>query len=479
MYSWGDPFDGSLANFCDLNCSEAGANQNFDDGSAEIAPVGSYLANGYGLFDIDGNVQEWVADWYGSYSDEVIENPSGPDSGDGRGVRGGAWLFSGDSLRVSLRTNSEPVRATYYYGFRCACSAMVDTTSPRTPAPTRPPISPSPVRATPTTTPAGPFTYMVQTGDTLALIAVSFNSEVSTLLALNPAIDPQTQALTIGQVILIPSSGTSIRAQTSTVDGMVMSYIPAGTFQMGEDIDRAVEACQLLYEPFATDTCSADWYGAEGPVHTVTLDAFWMDQTEVTNGMYAQCVESGACSPPGRTSSYSHSNYYGDPTYANYPVMFVNWEQAETYCEWAGRELPTEAQWEYAARGGLAGALYPWGDSFDGSLANFCDAKCTLSWPNQNFYDGYMDTAPSGSFLPNGYGLYDMAGNVFEWVADWYGDYSSSAVENPTGPDSGDAGIIRGGSWRSYGNELRVSYRSGFTPTNANRTIGFRCALSP
>jgi formylglycine-generating enzyme required for sulfatase activity len=225
----------------------------------------------------------------------------------------------------------------------------------------------------------------------------------------------------------------------SPVDGMVLSYIPGGTFQMGEDADRSLEQCQLLSEPFSAFvpfTCSRDWFTAnEEPVHTVALDSFLIDQTEVTNGMYARCVANGACTPPDNRRSYMRGSYYGDPAYMDYPVINVDRHQAAAYCGWAGRELPTEAQWEYAAWGGLAGALYPWGNTFDGSLANFCDLTCGIIISNPNFNDGYPDTAPVGSYPANGFGLYDMAGNVEEWVADWYALYPSGPVENPSGPN--------------------------------------------
>ena len=235
---------------------------------------------------------------------------------------------------------------------------------------------------------------------------------------------------------------------TSPMDGMVLIYIPAGTFRMGSNSGDVEER----YE------------------HTVTLDAFWMDRTEVTNAMYARCVAAGECTPPSGTGSYTRTSYYGNPTYDNYPVLAVTWFQASSYCTWAQRQLPTEAQWEYAARGGLSGATYPWGEGIDCSRANYMpDRTC----------EG--DTVAVGSYPANGYGLYDMAGNVWEWVADWFtpSGYSVDTVTNPTGAVSGEYRVIRGGTWDDDASSLRVANRYGVNPQNQNASIGFRCALSP
>jgi formylglycine-generating enzyme required for sulfatase activity len=225
-----------------------------------------------------------------------------------------------------------------------------------------------------------------------------------------------------------------------------MVRIPAGSFLMGSDTG-----------------------GDEQPVHEVSLDAFYMDVYEVTIGRYTECVAVGACS-----ASYCSSE-------ANHPVVCVDWNQAQAYCAWIGGRLPTEAEWEFAARGGLEGKQYPWGDAFDGSLANFCDTNCEYSHADKSVNDGYAETAPVGSYMSNGYGLYDMAGNVWEWVSDWYGSgyYGVSPVSNPTGPETGEYRVLRGGSWLFNAYYLRVAYRFYNDPSLRNDHIGFRCAFSP
>ena len=158
-------------------------------------------------------------------------------------------------------------------------------------------------------------------------------------------------------------------------------------------------------------------------------------------------------------------------------MIFVGWEQAAAYCAWADRHLPTEAQWEKAARG-TDGRIYPWGNSFDGTLLNYCDASCQNLWKDKRFEDGYIETSPVGEY-PLGaspYRVLDMAGSVFEWVADWYGPYNETYQSNPTGPASGSDKIMRGGAWGDDTNQVRSDVRSNVTPNYWMDFIGFRCA---
>jgi serine/threonine-protein kinase len=225
-----------------------------------------------------------------------------------------------------------------------------------------------------------------------------------------------------------------------------MRLVPAGKFTMGSENGQSDER----------------------PVHTVYLDAFYMDKYEVTNARYAACVADGACTPPHESSS-TLSSYYGSPQYADYPVIHVDWYQAQAYCEWRGARLPTEAEWEKAARG-TDGRTYPWGNNAPTcSLANF--ANCV------------GDTSAVGSY-PAGaspYGIYDLAGNVWEWVADWYDAnyYASSPSSNPQGPSSGDGRALRGGSWYDSGSSVRASNRYWDVPDFRYSSVGFRCSRSP
>jgi len=268
-------------------------------------------------------------------------------------------------------------------------------------------------------------------------------------------------------------------AEITDARGVAMRLVPAGSFTMGDSADIAYTECQKLY---IGGTCNRDFFTDEEPAHTVYLDAFYMDKYEVSNAAYRVCVNSGACQPPTVSSSYIHSSYYGNPTYDVYPVVDVTWDMANAYCGWRSARLPSEAEWEKAARG-PDGRMYPWGNTFDGRLANFCDANCPFDWPNKSYNDGYTDTAPVDAF-PGGasvYGIFNLAGNVWEWVADWYDAsyYANSPASNPQGPASGQVRVLRGGSWGHGGSNVRSADRSWDDPSLASGSVGFRCSRSP
>lgn len=254
---------------------------------------------------------------------------------------------------------------------------------------------------------------------------------------------------------------TEIVTQVSAKDGMVLVYIPAGEFKMGS---ARAEDPQTLDE--------------EIPQHIVYLDAYWIDQTEVTNAQYAMCVaDAGSCTKPKENNSLTRGSYYDNSQYANYPVIFVSWSQAAAYCTWAGRWLPTEAEWEKAARGPDS-LIYPWGNTFDGTKANYCDINCINGWKDTRYDDGYIDTSPAGDF-PTGasiYGALDMAGNVYEWVADWFEPYNRIRQVNPTGPLTGSEHVVRGGSWGDDPGHVRTAVRSHSNLPDSSNFIGFRCA---
>ncbi len=223
----------------------------------------------------------------------------------------------------------------------------------------------------------------------------------------------------------------------------------------------------------------------EQPSFRAFVDAYYIDETEVTNAQYTQCVEAGICAPPDRSGATYYRTYYGDENYDNFPVIFVSWYDAETFCRWRDARLPSEAEWEKAAGFDPEQGLklsYPWGEAFNGNRLNYCDTTCTLEKRDTAYDDGYRDTAPVASY-PDGrspIGAYDMTGNVMEWVNDWYDDryYESASDTNPMGPAEGEFKVIRGGSWLSAADEVSVIVRSSFDPTVSRANLGFRCAMT-
>jgi len=212
--------------------------------------------------------------------------------------------------------------------------------------------------------------------------------------------------------------------------------------------------------------CSND----ETPYHEVSLGGGFIDKNEVRAGDYEACVNANVCTYIGDTGT----NYITYHTYQNeknnHPINYVNWSEAKSYCEWKGRRLPTEAEWEKAARG-LDGRKYPWGNE-----AASCDYAVMQAVGCAN-----TGTLPVGSKAAgsSASGAEDMAGNVFEWTADWYHStyYNTSPIEAPHGPESGSFRVIRGGSFVSSGSKLRTSYRSSETYSSRLYYLGFRCFL--
>jgi len=250
---------------------------------------------------------------------------------------------------------------------------------------------------------------------------------------------------------------------TSMVIPPGMIYIPAGSF---------VRGCDPAHNN--GESCDSDELASA----VIYLNAFFIDTKEVTTSQYAQCVSAGSCTAPTSTSSNSRSSYYGNPVYADYPVIYVTWQNAVTYCTWAGKRLPTEAEWEKAARGSTDTRAFAWGDSgHDCSLANHYDFDGT----NYNFCVGDTDVVGNYPAGASPYGVLDMIGNVAEWVNDWYSStyYSVAPSSNPPGPVSGSNRVYRGGSHTSGDYSLRVVNRENANPTSfKNSTIGFRCAAT-
>ena len=286
-------------------------------------------------------------------------------------------------------------------------------------------------------------------------------------------------------------------------DTGTMVELPGGTFVMGSDDHDARPE------------------DGEGPVRKVTVDGFRMGRTTVTNGQFSTFVDAtdyrteaesfgwsyvfkGLLSRPkqrrlGKTQDVKavpwwlavEGAYWRKPEgpgstlrgRLHHPVVHVSWHDAGAYCEWAGMRLPTEAEWEYAARGGLAGKRFPWGDAMLDGAKHRCNIWQGRFPESNTLADGHFGTAPAESFAANGFGLYNMAGNVWEWCADWFSPdwHRSHSTVNPTGPPTGDNKVLKGGSdlcHDSYCNRYRVAARYANTPDSTTGNAGFRCAAS-
>jgi serine/threonine protein kinase len=261
-----------------------------------------------------------------------------------------------------------------------------------------------------------------------------------------------TEEISESQLSTPTATGTPVTTSTSQPsleigstltrekDGMLMVFVPAGEFTMGSEIGE----------------------NDEKPVRQIYLDAFWIDKFEVNNQQYVKCVNAQVCTDPSQFSSKTIIDYYQNPAYKNFPVLYIDWNQARTYCEWVGGSLPTEAQWEKAAKIPFEN-IFPWGND---------PPNCRIT----NFSLCKGDTVQVGSY-PEGSsscGAMDMSGNVWEWVHDWYGEYQQEDTYNPRGPVTGQYRVLRGGSWKDIEVSLRVSNRSVF-PSDVSEFIGFRC----
>lgn len=310
-----------------------------------------------------------------------------------------------------------------------------------------------------------------------------------------------------------------------SANGVEMVYVRGGNFEMGADATELLRECQEF-----RSGCQVGWFQSAGPVHAVRLNPFYIDEFEVTNVAFASFLNAlnaadaaclgQDCLDPGESRTRLRGGRYQDLTaianvrgagepaclgqdcinleesyirleggryqavsgYGDYPVAGSTWFGAAAFCAWRGGRLPTEAEWEMAASfdpqtGNKS--RYPWGDSFSAEATNYCDRNCEFGQADQDGDDGYSTAAPVGRF-PAGLspvGAYDMAGNLWEWVADWYDPqyYGDCPISNPIGPAGGDRRVVRGGSWFDMGNYTNSVFRTGCDPLETDDSIGFRC----
>jgi formylglycine-generating enzyme required for sulfatase activity len=526
-YPWGRGRDRTAANL--YQTAEG-------DPFEELAPVASFPATGYGLYDMGGNVWEWCAD---RYHRGLVGAPRDGRpwvrGGWGRTLRGGSWRRTMDLARTASRTWHEEDYFADDVGFRCVAEPR-DRVSPQRLVELARRVYPW--RSAPGTELDGSalspsdreylelrsLTWLVlegriaealplavsmlkrnrsnrvalelleqieremevgiRRGDvTMVRAAVSgYRSAVAgdrrlasrlsrherelatqsrasveafvgrgeydlagVTLKLALELAPGDPSLTASLTLAEPSPGSR---RFSARDGKLMVWVPSGAFRMGASPGDG----------------AADY--DEHPAREVTVEGFWMDAHEVTNAEYRRCVEDGGCTAPTRSLAFE------DPAMDEHPVLFITWFQAANYAKWAGKRLPSEAEWERAARGGT-GSRFPWGGEFQQMRANGMESLSD---------DPYLETGPVGSFEPGPWGLYDMLGNAAEWVADIYQRtyWGAPRDQRPWFQITGEwierERVIRGGSFLSGPNKLRVSSRNHKPPHETARDIGFRCA---
>jgi formylglycine-generating enzyme required for sulfatase activity len=264
------------------------------------------------------------------------------------------------------------------------------------------------------------------------------------------------------------TAGTEAGVAVLRAPGGAEVLIRGGTFTMGSsDAEFAVALGLCRTEPRRED-CKEEWFANEQSPHEVYLDDYWIDRTEVTVARYRQCVSAGQCALPPYADG---GERYDQP---DLPVSLVTWNDARRFCAWAGGRLPTEAEWERAARG-LSGRRYPWGNVYNPFLSN----HGAWALEDHDGRDGFLELAPVGSF-PDGRtpeGVDDLAGNVEEWVADWFApEYPKASAANPRGPDAGDRRVVRGGGYVRGRPWLRGAARNAEPAAERAPWIGFRCA---
>jgi formylglycine-generating enzyme required for sulfatase activity len=305
-------------------------------------------------------------------------------------------------------------------------------------------------------------------------------------LTSQPAL-PSTEVVTPAQAITLGSTPetdlptavgiTPLPAEITDATGVSMALVSAGKFTMGYPASEAYRFCQtfqshLIWHGYP---CKEEDYLREEPLHDVSLKDYYIDVYEVSNSDYKECVDARTCVPPISSSANRHSKYWDNEFYVDYPVVYVTWEMAKTYCEWRGARLPTEAEWEKAARG-VNAFTYPWGKftpDYRVYAADFYTNRASLNLNEPEKPTTPVTSNPSGL---SQYGAYNMAGNVAEWVSDWYNEtyYSRSPAEDPSGPSAGDQKVVRGGSVNSF--DVRTTARDYLWPAEAQPYIGIRCA---
>jgi formylglycine-generating enzyme required for sulfatase activity len=287
-----------------------------------------------------------------------------------------------------------------------------------------------------------------------------------------------------------PRPRPTIPAQIVDDSGAEMALVEGGFYEIGFETALFVEECRKFQ-----DECPEQLFASAAPEHVAVLEPFYIDLYEVSNQAFADFLNDlggheGTCLERdclvislSDVDLMPSGEYRVNEALVDHPASRVTWYGAAAYCEWRGGRLPTEAEWEVAAGWNpeeQSRTIYPWGDTFDGELLNFCDESCQEPQASSDYDDGFAQGAPVDSFADgrSPIGLFNMVGNVWEWMADWYDSryYTQPRTVNPQGPPTGQTKVVRGGSWFDTPIVTNVYFRAGVAPTESDETIGFRCA---
>jgi formylglycine-generating enzyme required for sulfatase activity len=495
-YPWGNQYpDGTKLNIADRKADLPWADRLLNDGYERTSPVGNYDPNGFWLYDMVGNVWQFCSDYYDPKAYEglassVTTDPTGPANGKKRVVRGGNWAFGGEIARNAFRFGVETDLSTDFTGFRVAAAAMGENLTERS---SENVLNPEYLQLL-----MGRIRELVAAGRRLeARKVIEKTLKDESKVKLLPA-DIQSFIQNALESVVDVSKDNKLQSFTNTM-GMEMIRIPGGSFVMGSsetDISWAM-ATLAQGQPVSIEN--------EFPFHKVRISKpFFLASTEVTVGQFQAFVDETGYVTDGeddkggqvfnaraRRFDRKEGSSWKNPGWAiepEQPVAMISHNDAVAFVEWLTAKeklpykLPTEAQWEFAARGGLPSAQFPWGDELpDGRRANYADKNKDFEWSDRNSDGGYKFVAPVGSYEPNSFGLYDMAGNVLEWVRDYYGEdyYRFSPEIDPEGPGHGENRVMKGGEWTFGATNLRCAFRGWARPDLAFYNSGFRVEIEP
>jgi len=475
-YYWDNMTPNTIGNYCWYNSNSVG----------QPHIVGTKLPNNFGLFDMSGNLWEWVNDWYGSYSVDDPNNPVGPGSGSCRVVRGACWGSDASDCRSAYRNNFDPSGRGSGAGFR-------------------------PVRTDLTVYPAPSISGFTpgsgDEGETVTINGNFHSNPSNNIVTFNGVYTPTLPGSNDNQLqVKVPAGVTTGKISVRTPGGTATSTVD---FVVTDSLDGFV--------PLAGGTFTMGGYDAT-PAHSVTLNPFYIKQYEITYNDYCAFLNEqtsigyGWISVDGGDAYIGLSGDISNPSgitvksgYETCPVVYVSWYGAVAYCNWLsgkngltpcydprmadsnsgynedpntwrqknGYRLPTEAEWEYACRGGV-GAEYYWGATYPPAPPLSSIGPYAWFWENSSDGIGMHLYHPVGQKTANNYGLYDMSGNVSEWCSDWYEAYSGTAQTNPVGPGTGEYRVFRGGGWSNPAGNCRSAYRGRTGPYAVNVSHGFR-----